>query len=102
MNPPEPNPFQPVVLMASTGKNITGKCSITVPLGPIAKRSRMVAPSTSSALPPPAAMIPVPMVGKGFNFLPPLSIISMSFKFLKSVDLKTIGKGLGDVPSGFG
>jgi len=60
----------------------------------------MVAPSTSSALPLLAAAIPVQIAGMGFNFLPPLPI-SMPFKFLKSVYLKTIGKGLGDVPSRF-
>jgi len=88
--------------MASSGKNTTSKRSVTVPPVQIAKRSRMLAPSTLSALPLPAAAISVPMAGKGFNFLPPLPIISMPFKFLKSVDLKTIGKSLGDVPSGFG
>ena len=88
--------------MASSSKNTTSKHGVTISQVPIAKRSRLVAPSTSSALPLPAAAFPVPMAGKGSIAYPPLPIISMAFKFLKSVDLKTIGRGLGDVPSGFG
>ena len=49
-----------------------------------------------------AAAISAPTTGMGFNFLPPLLIITMPFKFLKSVDLRTMGKELGDIPSGFG
>jgi len=37
----------------------------------------------------------------GFNFLPPLPIISKPFGFLKSVDLRTVGLDLGDVPVKF-
>jgi len=37
----------------------------------------------------------------GFESLPPLPIASVPFKFLKSLDLISLGMGLNDVPSGF-
>ena len=45
---------------------------------------------------------PAPTSGMGFNFLPPLPITILPFKFLRSLDLISMGRGLGDVPSGFG
>jgi len=38
----------------------------------------------------------------GFDCLPPLPIATVTFKFLKSLDLISLGKGLNDVPSSFG
>jgi len=42
-----------------------------------------------------------PILGMGFESLSPLSIATLPFKFLKSLDLKSFGKGLNDVPSSF-
>jgi len=56
----------------------------------------------SFALAVSATAIPAPSTGMGFNFLPALPIITLPIKFLKSVDLITMGKGLNDVPSSFG
>jgi len=43
-----------------------------------------------------------PPTGMGFNSLPPLSISSPVFGFLKSLNLRSVGKELGDVPLVFG
>jgi len=40
--------------------------------------------------------------GKGFESLPPLPITSVPFRFLKSLDLNSLGMGLNAVPSSFG
>ena len=40
--------------------------------------------------------------GTRFKFLPPLPIIPTSFGFWKSLDLRTVGMKLGEVPSEFG
>jgi len=40
--------------------------------------------------------------GKGFESLPLLPIASVSFRFLKSLDLKPLDMGLNAVPSSFG
>jgi len=40
--------------------------------------------------------------GMGFNSLPPLPIVSTIFKFLKSLDIRTVGLELGNVPPEFG
>ena len=37
----------------------------------------------------------------GFNCLPPSPIATLPLKFLKSIDLSTMGRGLGDVVLGF-
>jgi len=56
---------------------------------------------------PPALLLPssaatAPAIGMGFDSLPPLSICPTIFGFLKRLDLRTIEKDLGDVPSVFG
>ena len=38
----------------------------------------------------------------GLDCLPPLPIATLPFKFLKSLDLISMGRGLGDVSSSFG
>ena len=45
----------------------------------------------SSALPSPSPATATPLIGMGFDSLPPLSICPTIFGFLKSVDL-------GDIP----
>jgi len=40
--------------------------------------------------------------GMAFESLPPLPIASVPFKFLKSLNLISLGMGLNDVPSSFG
>ena len=62
----------------------------------------MASPSASPSLPLSATVAPVPIRGTGFNSLPPLPIISTIFEFLKSLDLRTVGMKLGDVPPEFG
>jgi len=62
----------------------------------------MASPPASPSLPLSAAVGPVPITGIGFNSLPPLPIISTIFGFLKSLDLRTVGIELGDVPPEFG
>ena len=39
--------------------------------------------------------------GMGFESLPPLPITTVPFRFLKSLDLNSLGIGLNVVPSGF-
>jgi len=53
-------------------------------------------------LPVLAAANPAPTLDMGFNFLPPFPIATLPFKFIKRIDLITMGRGLGDVPFGFG
>ena len=43
-----------------------------------------------------------PTAAMGFNFLPPLRIISKPFGFLKHVDLRIVGLDLGDILVKFG
>jgi len=87
--------------MASSGKiTVTKRSSSTGSSAQRSKRARLV--FSLAILPVSTAAIPAPIAGMGFNFLPPLPIITMPFKFLKSVDLKTIGKDLDDISSGFG
>jgi len=62
----------------------------------------MASPPTSLSLPLSATAAPAPIKGMGFNLLPPLPIISTTFGFLKSLDLKTVGVKLCDVPWVFG
>ena len=38
----------------------------------------------------------------GLNCLPPLPVATLPFKFLKGIDLIIMGRGLGDIPLGFG
>ena len=49
-----------------------------------------------------AATAPAPTRGMGFDSLPPLSTSPTVFGFLKSLNLRIIGKDLGDVPAVFG
>ena len=59
----------------------------------------MVSPLTLPSLSPPAM---APKIGMGFDSLPSLSISPTIFGFLKILDLRTMGKDLGDVPPVFG
>jgi len=87
--------------MASSDKvTITKRSSSTGYFAQGSKRARLA--FSPANLPVSAATIPAPTAGIGFNFLPPLPIITRPFKFLKSVDLKIIGKDLGDISLGFG
>ena len=56
----------------------------------------MVSPSLSSPPSPPMKEL---KVGMSFDSLPPISISPAIFRFLKSLNLKPVGKGLDDVPS---
>ena len=58
----------------------------------------MASPLASPSLPLSTNAAPAPVKGKGFNLLPPLPIVSTIFGFLKSLDLRTVGVELGDVP----
>ena len=55
----------------------------------------MVSPSSSSPPSPPTKGIEI---GMGFDSSPPISISPAIFGFLKSLNLKSVGKGLDDVP----
>ena len=62
----------------------------------------MASPSASSALPMSVTAAPEPVEGMGFNFLPPLPIISKTFRFLKRLNLRSMGIELSHVPPEFG
>ena len=62
----------------------------------------MSSPPASSALPMAATAAPPPVRGMGFNFLPPLPIILRTFRFLKSLNLRSVGLELGGVSAEFG
>ena len=55
-----------------------------------------------ATLPGVATVNPASISGMGFDCLSPLPITILPFKFLRSLDLISMGRGLGDVPSGFG
>ena len=55
-----------------------------------------------SALLSPSTVATAPAKGMGFDSLPPLLISPTIFEFVKSLDLRTVGKDLGDVPPVFG
>ena len=54
------------------------------------------------ALPLSATATIAPPRGMGFNSLPPLLIFSLVFRLLKSLNLRSVGKELDDVPLVFG
>jgi len=56
---------------------------------------------SSPSLPFSTTAAPTPVKGTGFNFLPPLPIVSTIFGFLKSLDLRIVEEELGDVPRVF-
>jgi len=61
----------------------------------------MASPPPSPSLPFSATAAPTPVKGAGFNLLPPLPIVSTTFGFLKSLDLRIVGVKLGDIPRVF-
>jgi len=58
--------------------------------------------SSSPTLPLSMAASTASPRGMGFNSLPPLPIVLTIFWFLKSLDLRTVGLELGNVPPEFG
>jgi len=82
--------------MASSCKSVVTKHSSSGSLAHGSKRSGLA--FSPAALLMSAMAIPTPTAGMGFNFLPPLPIISKPFGFLKHVDLRTVGLDLGDIP----
>jgi len=62
----------------------------------------MASPSAASALPISVVVFPAFLGGMGFESLPPLSIISKPFRFLKSLNLNSVGLGLNEVLPEFG
>jgi len=57
----------------------------------------MASPPTTPSLPLSTTTAPASVKGTRFNLLPPLPIISTTYGFLKSLDLRTVGVELGDV-----
>ena len=59
----------------------------------------MASTASSSLLSPPPKELEI---GMGFDSLPPISISPAIFRFLKSLNLQSVGKGLEDMPSVLG
>ena len=78
----------------------TGKCSYTTEFS--GQGSKRVHRSLLSAVLSGIAKANRAQIsGMGFECLSPLPIATVPFKFLKSLDLISLGNGLNDVPSSF-
>jgi len=89
---PNPNSIEPNSFsMASSGNvTVTKRSSSTGSSTQGLKRARRAFSPANLQIS--AAALLAPTASMRINFLPPLPIITMPFKFLKSVDLRTIGR----------